>query len=150
MRAIIENLSFGLLDDICLGLQSGAISIDQLPKTRAVDLGPLIELKHVRQSATEPQGEWLDAAQFTGLFTKPRRQEKWFDAEGLQGFVTARAIKKSDVNKTEFEMRAKRAAVVSGFTDDDGGNRLCPFGELVRDRPSLCMMTSNVFGYIAA
>jgi predicted ArsR family transcriptional regulator len=30
------------------------------------------------------------------------------------------------------------------------GNRACPFGELVRDRPSLCMMTSNVFGHIAA
>ncbi len=30
------------------------------------------------------------------------------------------------------------------------GNAACPFGELVRDRPSLCMMTSNVFGYIAA
>jgi predicted ArsR family transcriptional regulator len=30
------------------------------------------------------------------------------------------------------------------------GNRACPFGEYVRDRPSLCMMTSNVFGYIAS
>jgi predicted ArsR family transcriptional regulator len=30
------------------------------------------------------------------------------------------------------------------------GNRVCPFGDLVRDRPSLCMMTSNVFGHIAA
>jgi predicted ArsR family transcriptional regulator len=30
------------------------------------------------------------------------------------------------------------------------GNRRCPFGEFVRDRPSLCMMTSNVFGHIAA
>lgn len=30
------------------------------------------------------------------------------------------------------------------------GNRACPFGEMVRDRPSLCMMTSNVFGHIAA
>jgi predicted ArsR family transcriptional regulator len=30
------------------------------------------------------------------------------------------------------------------------GNRACPFGEFVRDRPSLCMMTSNVFGRIAA
>lgn len=30
------------------------------------------------------------------------------------------------------------------------GNRTCPFGEFVRDRPSLCMMTSNVFGRIAA
>jgi predicted ArsR family transcriptional regulator len=30
------------------------------------------------------------------------------------------------------------------------GNRSCPFGDFVKDRPSLCMMTSNVFGYIAA
>lgn len=30
------------------------------------------------------------------------------------------------------------------------GNRRCPFAEMVQDRPSLCMMTSNVFGYIAA
>ena len=37
--------------------------------------------------------------------------------------------------------------------DDDKiilGNRTCPFGTKVRDRPSLCMMTSNVFGVIAA
>ncbi len=30
------------------------------------------------------------------------------------------------------------------------GNRRCPFGEAVADRPALCMMTSNVFGAIAA
>ncbi len=30
------------------------------------------------------------------------------------------------------------------------GNRACPFGDKVADRPSLCMMTSNVFGKIAA
>lgn len=30
------------------------------------------------------------------------------------------------------------------------GNRRCPFGDFVHDRPSLCMMTSNVFGRIAA
>jgi len=30
------------------------------------------------------------------------------------------------------------------------GNRRCPFAEKVLDRPSLCMMTSNVFGTIAA
>ena len=30
------------------------------------------------------------------------------------------------------------------------GNRACPFGDKVKDRPSLCMMTSNVFGVIAA
>lgn len=30
------------------------------------------------------------------------------------------------------------------------GNRMCPFGDLVRDRKALCMMTSNVFGAITA
>jgi predicted ArsR family transcriptional regulator len=30
------------------------------------------------------------------------------------------------------------------------GNRACPFGEMVSGRPSMCMMTSNVFGHIAA
>lgn len=30
------------------------------------------------------------------------------------------------------------------------GNRICPFGDKVVDRPSMCMMTSNVFGAIAA
>lgn len=30
------------------------------------------------------------------------------------------------------------------------GNRRCPFGDKVLGRPSLCMMTSNVFGVIAA
>ncbi len=37
--------------------------------------------------------------------------------------------------------------------DDDRivfGNRACPFGDKVLGRPSLCMMTSNVFGSIAA
>lgn len=29
-------------------------------------------------------------------------------------------------------------------------NRACPFGDKVLDRPSMCMMTSNVFGSIAA
>ncbi|HTO02162.1 MAG TPA: methanogen output domain 1-containing protein [Opitutus sp.] len=30
------------------------------------------------------------------------------------------------------------------------GNRRCPFGEKVIGRPAMCMMTSNVFGAIAA
>lgn len=30
------------------------------------------------------------------------------------------------------------------------GNRACPFGDKVIGRPALCMMTSNVFGNIAA
>jgi predicted ArsR family transcriptional regulator len=29
-------------------------------------------------------------------------------------------------------------------------NRACPFGDKVRDRPSLCMMTANVFGTVTS
>jgi predicted ArsR family transcriptional regulator len=29
-------------------------------------------------------------------------------------------------------------------------SKTCPFGDKVLDRPSMCMMTSNVFGFIAA
>lgn len=37
--------------------------------------------------------------------------------------------------------------------DDDKivlGNRACPFGDKVLGRPAMCMMTSNVFGVVAA
>ena len=30
------------------------------------------------------------------------------------------------------------------------GNRACPFGDKVLGRPAMCMMTSNVFGAVAA
>ncbi|HEX7028155.1 MAG TPA: methanogen output domain 1-containing protein [Gammaproteobacteria bacterium] len=30
------------------------------------------------------------------------------------------------------------------------GNTACPFGDKVKERPAMCMMTSNVFGVIAA
>ncbi|MBV6624941.1 MAG: transcriptional regulator [Rivularia sp. (in: Bacteria)] len=30
------------------------------------------------------------------------------------------------------------------------GNRVCPFGDKIKNRPSMCMMTSNLFGSIAA
>ena len=43
---------------------------------------------------------------------------------------------------TEAVVTAKRQLVL--------GNRRCPFGDKVIGRPALCMMTSNVFGVIAA
>lgn len=30
------------------------------------------------------------------------------------------------------------------------GNRTCPFGEMIVGRPSLCMMTSSIFGVVAS
>ena len=42
-----------------------------------------------------------------------------------------------------FVIGGKRGCIVLG-------NRACPFGDKVIGRPSMCMMTSNVFGVIAA
>ena len=41
---------------------------------------------------------------------------------------------------------------VISVSDDEivVGNRKCPFGEMAKGRDSLCMMTANVFGRIAA
>ena len=50
-----------------------------------------------------------------------------------------------------------KTRIKSGFTIEelDGdriilANTACPFGEYVKDRPSLCMITSTVFGRITA
>lgn len=52
----------------------------------------------------------------------------------------------------DFKRRIKGDFYVVEETEDRIvlGNRACPFGAMVRDRPSLCMMTSNAFGYITA
>ena len=66
MRWVIETLSFTLLDDICLGLQSGALSTSQIPETRADELGPLLELHHAGVLPA-PTSRWLSAGMLAPL-----------------------------------------------------------------------------------
>ena len=69
------------------------------------------------------------------------------------------ALQVSNLNKQQISdvLLDLKARIQGDFyiikADDDKivmGNNVCPFGEKVKDRPSLCMMTSNVFGTIAA
>ncbi|WP_416899753.1 MAG: methanogen output domain 1-containing protein [Minwuia sp.] len=52
----------------------------------------------------------------------------------------------------DLKRRIEGGFSVTSITDDAIvlQNRVCPFGDQVRGRPSLCMMTSNIFGKIAA
>ena len=52
----------------------------------------------------------------------------------------------------DLKRRIQGAFFVIEETDDKIvlGNRLCPFADKVIGRPAMCMMTSNVFGSIAA
>ena len=52
----------------------------------------------------------------------------------------------------DLKMRIKGGFKVTSITDDEIvlENTACPFGDYVKGRKSLCMMTSNVFGRIAA
>ena len=93
--------------------------------------------------------------------------------EAAEGFVSLVGGRIGDAMNTDYRETAGvdvlDARQVAGALVDlkrriDGGFRVeridddaitlindaCPFGEYVADRPSLCMMTSNVFGRIAA
>lgn len=53
---------------------------------------------------------------------------------------------------TDLKNRIKGEFVIEEQTDSKivFSARKCPFADKVKDRPSLCMMTSNVFGVVAA
>jgi predicted ArsR family transcriptional regulator len=69
------------------------------------------------------------------------------------------ALGRAKLNRSEvaqvlvdLKRRINGAFYVIEETDDKivFGNKACPFGDKVIDRPAMCMMTSNVFGAIAA
>jgi len=79
-------------------------------------------------------GEWLDARyRATAGVTA-------FDVEGVAR-VLVDLKRRIDGGFFVREIHADRIVL---------GNTRCPFGEFVVGRPSLCMMTSNVFGRITA
>lgn len=79
-------------------------------------------------------GEWLNARY---------REEAQVDAFDVEGVARIFVDLKRRIDGGFFvrEVHADRIVL---------GNSRCPFGEFVKGRRSLCMMTSNVFGRIAA
>jgi predicted ArsR family transcriptional regulator len=64
------------------------------------------------------------------------------------------SLSKSEVADVLVDLKRRIQGDFYVISQDDEaiifGNRACPFGEKVIGRPSMCMMTSNVFGVIAA
>lgn len=127
MRCAIEPLTFALLDDISLGMQSNTITAASLPRIRAEDLGPLLELRH---TGLLKDSNWLDTGRHAALIRGLASGSKWYQASDDQGFVSVAAIESEYENWTDFAMRAKRAATNAGFAADDAGQLVAAMGEL--------------------
>lgn len=72
-------------------------------------------------------------------------------------YCAAAGTDQLDIEQVAAALVDLKARIEGGFSveslEDDRivlVNTACPFGEMVVGRPSLCMMTSNVFGRIAA
>lgn len=128
MRYAIEPLSFALLDDINLGMQSGALAAVDLPPVAAADLGPLIELR--QSGLLGKPASWFHAGRHASLLGGMASGGKWFHSTGRQGFVSIPAIAADYASWTEFGMRAKRAATEVGFGGDQAGQLVAAMGEL--------------------
>jgi predicted ArsR family transcriptional regulator len=77
----------------------------------------------------------------------------WINAEYRRALATDR-LTREQVTQVLVDLKRR---IEGGFhvieEDEDKivlGNRRCPFAEKVIGRPSMCMITSNVFGVIAA
>lgn len=127
MRCVIEPLTFALLDDIALGMQLNTVAAADLPRARAGDLGPLIELRH---AGIARDNDWLDSGRHAALLGGLANGGKWFHTLDSQGFVSVAAIESEYTNWTDFAMRAKRAATNAGFAADDAGQLVAAMGEL--------------------
>lgn len=73
--------------------------------------------------------------------------------EGYRGALKVTRLSRAQVTAVLTDLKRRIGGEFYVISEDDQkivlGNRVCPFGEAVVGRPSLCMMTSNMFGKIA-
>jgi predicted ArsR family transcriptional regulator len=77
----------------------------------------------------------------------------WMNEEYRQALQTA-LLSPQQVSETLVDLKRRINGDFYLISEDNDkiilGNRRCPFGSKVKDRPSMCMMTSNVFGTVTA
>lgn len=77
----------------------------------------------------------------------------WMNNEYCRAFGT-QSLNAEQVSDVLVDLKARIQGDFYVLQEDNEkivlGNRRCPFGDKVEGRPSMCMMTSNVFGTIAA
>jgi predicted ArsR family transcriptional regulator len=74
--------------------------------------------------------------------------------QAYQNAISVNKLSKEDLSAALIDLKRRIQGDFYVIEEDENkivfGNRRCPFAEKVVGRPSLCMMTSNVFGTIAA
>ena len=82
-----------------------------------------------------------------------QRVGEWIDTEYKQALGTER-LDRAQVIEVLVDLKRRIQGDFFVIEADESrivlGNRVCPFADQVIGRPSMCMMTSNVFGTIAA
>jgi anti-sigma regulatory factor (Ser/Thr protein kinase) len=126
--AVLQELDFQLLDDLVLAHQSATISPDALPGLEACAMAPLLELRHC--GALEWCAHTLNVGPYAGILGACGRTDSWFSGHDRQGYLSVEASSRSHAAWTEFAMKAKRAAVNTGFAADDAGQLVAAMGEL--------------------
>lgn len=78
---------------------------------------------------------------------------EWMNQEYL-GVLNTKSLSQDQVKDVLIDLKKRIGGDFYLISDDKEkivlGNRRCPFGSKVLDRPSMCMMTSNVFGVVTA
>lgn len=78
---------------------------------------------------------------------------RWIDGE-YRTALQVGSLSREQVAQVCVDLKSRIQGQFFVIEEDDEkivfGNRACPFGDKVIGRESMCMMTSNVFGHIAA
>lgn len=144
----VANLASGLLEWHCCTLMNLTISEARVALERDMFLRLLIrELSGTLQDVVGLH----EAAGFVSVVGQ--RIGSYIDDEYRNALKVERLTREQVTQVlVDLKRRIQGDFYVIEETDEKIvlGNRRCPFEEKVKDRPAMCMMTSNVFGSIAA
>jgi anti-sigma regulatory factor (Ser/Thr protein kinase) len=114
---VSRPLTFDLVDDICLGLQDGALALAQIPPWSAQALGPLFELIQILGSGH--RGESSLGIYQNLAASREQSRSSWFNGHDNQGFILVQQLNDDQLAQNDFSIRASRAAQAAGFTKDE-------------------------------
>lgn len=132
----------GALPELAEAKPEGGFGKESFLRALVVQLARAIEFQHGPDAADSAVAQ-------VGTDVGGQMEEEFRQAEGITGRMTPEQLARCYVRLKHaidggfyvIELSEERIVL---------GNRRCPFGDVVRRAPSLCRMTSSVFGGIAA
>ena len=130
MRRTIETLTFDLVDDICLAVRCGRVSLADLPQMTTRSLGALLELAHSLPIETGDQS-WLVDERFQPILNaRSNGGRRYQEGDIHLGYVAVSDFLKDETVETDFYNRARRAAEFAGFGKSDAAQFVAAIVEL--------------------